>query len=198
MRNQHNIDPLNILSVSKRKLLLIKLDVYKSIECAFSLPLNSNSFQSFICYFNLLVVYSVGQYWSVQLTNMGRTVSPGLPTPSLARSLARCGRWWWQSADQTPPLPPHRFLLRFFLRSFSLQYCDPKDCRLWSVTPLVHKLCTNVLIWGRASGAQSTLSGPVNIWWMSKSMAMMSMMKKRKETRRNQRILEIFQVNCPS
>lgn len=33
--------------------------------------------------------------------------------------------------------------------------------------------------------------------WMSKSMAMMSMMKKRKETRRNQRILEIFQVNVP-
>ena len=73
MRNQHNIDPLNILSVSKRKLLLIKLDVYKSIECAFSLPLNSNSFQSFICYFNLLVVYSVGQYWSVQLTSASPT-----------------------------------------------------------------------------------------------------------------------------
>ena len=30
---------------------------------------------------------------------------------------------------------------------------------------------------------------------MSKNMAMMTMMKKRKETRRNQRILEIFQVN---
>ena len=29
---------------------------------------------------------------------------------------------------------------------------------------------------------------------MSKTMAMMTMMKKRKETRRNQRILEIFQV----
>ena len=43
------------------------------------------------------------------------------------------------------------------------------------------------------SGTQPAVEPVVSL--MSKNMAMMTMMKKRKETRRNQRILEIFQVN---
>ena len=43
------------------------------------------------------------------------------------------------------------------------------------------------------SGPQPAVEPVVSL--MSTNMAMMTMMKKRKETRRNQRILEIFQVN---